>query len=215
MIIPVLKKFLPQTLVKISSPINGEISVVEQFGRRKILIANLTQSGPMVEKIWEPIIKKIAKDENKIAEVLILGLGGGSLVKLANNYFKKIKITGLEIDPIIIDLGKKYFYLESFSNLKIKNESADLFLNKNKLKFDLIFVDLYLGDKVPKNCESEIFLENLKKSLTNNGMIVFNRLYYKNHIFEAKKFLDKLRKIFHYLSCRKYLTNFFILVKKD
>lgn len=215
MIIPVLKKFLPQTLVKISSPINGEISVTEQFGRRKILIANLTQSGPMVEKIWEPIIKKIAKDENKISKVLILGLGGGSLVKLLNKYFSKIKITGLEVDPLMIGLGKKYFNLENFSNLKIINESAEVFINKTKLKFDLIVVDLYLGDKVPKNCESDIFLENLKKCLTNKGLIVFNRLYYKNHIFEAKKFLDKLQKIFHYLSCRKYLTNFFILVKKD
>ncbi len=215
----VLTKFFPKTLAKINSPINGEISVIEQFGQRKIVIGGLTQSGPMAEEVWERGIKKLIKknihrDLNE-SNILILGLGGGSLVKLLTKYFPGAKITGVEIDPIMIDLGKKYLELLKFKNLKIKIIDANEFSKKTKDKFDLIFVDSYIGDKVPETLQTEMFLNNLKKILKNKGMIVFNRLYYKNHIFEAKIFLDKLKKIFNDLDGENIFTNLLIYAVKN
>lgn len=214
MFIPVLTKFLPKTLVKISSPINGEISVIEQWGRRKIVVGGLTQSGPLAEKIWDSGIKNLSSIIHHPSSILILGLGGGSLAKLLNKYFPKAKIIGVEIDPIMIDLGKKYLELDKIKNLKIIIDDATAYLPSaihHKLKFDLVFVDLYVGDKVPKNCQTKIFLKNLKQILQENGLIVFNRLYHKNHIFEAKIFLDKLKKIFNDLANKKVLTNLLII----
>ncbi|TSC53453.1 MAG: hypothetical protein LiPW16_385 [Microgenomates group bacterium LiPW_16] len=74
---------------------------------------------------------------------------------------------------------------------------------------------MYIGSKVPKNCQTEIFLKNLKKILKENGVIIFNRLYFKNHIFEAKIFLDKLKKIFNDLTCKKVLTNLLIFAENN
>lgn len=272
MSILVLTKLLPKTLEKISSPINGEISVVEQFGKRKIVVGGLTQSGPMAEEVWGegieflvqlgrtaevgtkifsgsksladvvlPVEQSVpARNEtlknlvpprssrqdsskncwpSRAPDVLILGLGGGSLVKLINKYFPNAKITGVEIDPIMIELGEQYLSLKNCKNLEIVIDDATEFVqrlcNNIKNKFDLIFVDVYCGDQVPKNCETEFFLQNLKKILRKNGMIIFNRLYYKNHISEAKIFLDKLRKIFNHVNCKKVLTNLFVYAVKN
>ena len=57
MIIAVLKKLLPKTIEKVNSPKNGEIFVIEQFGKRKIVVSKLTQSGPVMEEIWRETIK--------------------------------------------------------------------------------------------------------------------------------------------------------------
>ncbi|MBI4999402.1 methyltransferase domain-containing protein [Candidatus Gottesmanbacteria bacterium] len=183
----------------------------------------------MAEEVWEAGIKFLLQRRAEVARaprVLILGLGGGSLVKLlnkqsfsSNQYFPKAKITGVEIDPLMIELGKKYLEMEKIKNLKIVIGDAEKFIEKIATRdgefFDLIFVDVYCGDQVPKNCETEFFLQNLKKILTQNGMIVFNRLYFKNHIFEAKNFLDKLKKIFNDLANKKVLTNLLIFAKNS
>lgn len=231
--IPVLTKFLPKTLDKISSPINGEIFVVEQFGKKKLVIGGLTQSGPMAEEIWgrgleysifdvmpnsfrhPKRIQKLVRDDEPL-NILILGLGGGSLVKLLNQYFPQAKITGIEIDPIMVKLGRQYLDLASAKNLKIVIEDANVFLQKrlNDELFNLIFVDMYLGDRVPEFLENEIFLRNLKNLLTKNGIVVFNRLYYKNHIFTHRFFLDKLAKIFDDLNSKKIISNILIFARR-
>lgn len=214
----VLQKFFPKTIAKVTSAINGEISVVEQFGKRKIVVSNLTQSGPLAEKVWSiglQHVNMLTCYDPGIRNILILGLGGGSLAKLINKYFPKAKTIGVEIDPIMIDLGKKYLNLSNFKNLKIKIDDATNFVKKTNEKFDLIFVDLYIGNKIPENCQTENFLKNLKKILTKKGVIIFNRLYFKNHIFEAKIFLDKLRKIFNDLTCKKVLTNLLVFARNN
>jgi len=225
-----LTKLLPKTLIKVSSPINGEISVVEQFGKRRIVIGGLTQSGPMAEEIWKVGLREILNLDklpqlrqfvnNLNLKILILGLGGGSLVKLLNQHFPSAKIIGVEIDPIMIDLGKRYLELKKAKNLKIIiGDAADFVrgswrgLDPSILRFDLIFVDLYFGDRVPEFLNKEKFLLNFKKILNENGLVVFNRLYNKNHIFEAKIFLDKLKKIFNDLSSKKFLTNLLIFCR--
>jgi len=209
----VLQKFFPKTLVKISSPINGEISVVEQWGRRKIVVSGLTQSGPLAEEVWERGIKLLL--QRRAGSILILGLGGGSLVKLLNKYFPQAKIIGVEIDPLMVELGQQYLELLKAKNLKIIIDDAMNFVKKTNEKFDLIFFDLYIGDKIPKNYQTIIFLNFLKKLLRENGMIVFNCLYFKNHISEAKVFLDKLREIFDDVNCKKVLTNLLIFVREN
>lgn len=80
--------------------------------------------------------------------------------------------------------------------------------------FDLIFVDLFSGDVIPKKTETEIFLRRIKEKLTKNGLVVFNRHYYQNHISEAKIFLDKLKKIFNDVSSKKILTNLLVFCRK-
>lgn len=227
MSISVLTKFLPRTLEKISSSINGEISVMEQFGKRKIVVGGLTQSGPMAEEVWRQAIKEISTldktrhmpkfGKGTELNILILGLGGGSLVKLIDKYFPQAKIIGVEIDPIMVELGKKYLDLARIKNLEIIIDDAVSCINISKhlyKKFDLILVDLYVGDKISENCQSELFLRNIKKFLTKSGVVIFNRLYFKNHIFEANNFLDKLKKIFNDLVCKKVLTNLLILARR-
>ncbi len=170
------------------SEINNYVKVVRSLGYGTYIQVNsLTQSGGVVESIWKETLRKIRKE--KINKVLILGLGGGTVAKLVKKYWPESKITGVEIDPIMIELGKKYLGLK---NVEIIIQDAYEFIKKNKEKYDLVIVDLYIGDEFPKKFEKESFL----KLLTKNKLVIFNRLYYRDKRKESVKFGNKLENIF-------------------
>lgn len=220
--------FGDEVLEKVDSPVNGEITVTENlFGGREMKIGGLTQSGGLVEKVWKVALSKVQSSRQmggqapfKVQSCLILGLGCGNAAKLISKQWPGAKITGVEIDPEVIKIGKKYFGLEKISNLETKIEDAfdfcySLSVADGKQRYDLIIVDLYLGQEFPKEAESEEFLIILKKVLENNGLIIFNRLYFnKSHQELTECFLLKIKKIFLKIKTKKVFTNLLILCEK-
>jgi len=163
--------------------------------------------------------------------VLILGLGGGTVVQLiaghsARPHFcsrKKVKaqypeakIIGVEIDPEIVKIGKKFFGLDEFQNLKIITADAINWvetcfndLNHCNEKFDLILVDLYIGDKFPPKAASDEFLKGIKKLLSKKGIAIFNQL--KNG--DEGKLQQNLTPIFSQVESLDLKTNLFLICR--
>lgn len=177
------------------SKYNGYLRVLKTWGMGNYIQANgLTQSGGIVESIWKSTLKQIKDKQSlplrgkEINKILILGLGGGTLAKLLRKKYPTSKITGVEIDQIMIELGKKYLDLDKY-NIDIKIEDT------NKFKFgeyDLVIVDMYSGDNFPKEFESEEFLKKLTKYKT----VIINRLYFGDKRPDTVRFGNKLEKIF-------------------
>jgi len=217
------KLFLGQEILeKVISPINGEITVVEDiFGRRKVLVGGLTQSGGLVEKLWRKAISNLpAGRQGKqlaIRNCLILGLGCGSIARLITDHCPLFtKITGVEIDPVMIEIGRKYFRLDEIKNLEIVIGDAIEKVKSQKSKFNLIIVDLYLGKEFPKGAESEEFLNGLRDILAKDGLVIFNRLYYdKDQREKADKFLEKIRQFFPQVEIRRAITNLLIYASSE
>lgn len=117
-----MNKYVLETVV---SPINGNLNVIQDptYG---IFIsgAGLDQSGRAVEIVWRAAIKKAADSRQQVERVLILGLGGGSIAKLVRQYWPGAKIVGVDVDPVIVDLGKKYMGL---GELDVDINIADAF----------------------------------------------------------------------------------------
>ncbi len=174
------------------SKYNGHLRVVRTFGMGNYIQAGgLTQSGGIVESIWKSTLKRIAVREKRIVKnILILGLGGGTLAKLLRKKYPEAKITGIEIDPIMIELGKKYLKLDDYNiDIKVADvNSYNLYTNR----FDLVIVDMYSGDNFPKEFESEEFLKKLSKFPT----VIINRLYYGDKRPDTVRFGNRLEKIF-------------------
>lgn len=197
---------------KRNSPINGKIQVIKRGGDYRLEVGGLLQSGGMVKKIWQVGLKKI---NHEVKNCLILGLGGGTTAQLVAGKWPKAKITGIEIDPVMIDLAKKYFALDQIPNLEIIQADAFSWLPgyimyKRYIRYTQVIVDLYVGDKFPKEAEGEEFLKNLKKVLTASGTIIFNRLFWGEKKKEAKNFVKKLEKHFPKISLKRTPCNLLI-----
>ena len=172
------------------SKYNGNIKVVRSLGFGTYIQVNgLTQSGGVVKTIWKETLKKIHNSHPVIHNSLILGLGGGTVAKLIRKNWPNVKITGVEIDPVMIELGTRYLALDT-SKTKIVISDAYDFCETSA--YDLVIVDIYCGDEFPKKFEEESFL----KLLTKNKIVIFNKLYFGEKRKEAVKFGNKLEKIF-------------------
>lgn len=181
------------------SKYNGDLRVVKTFGMGTyIQSGGLTQSGGIVETIWKQTLRHLKSEKQKIKKVLILGLGGGTVAKLIRKKYPEAKITGVEIDPVMIELGKKYLELDDETKIKIQDAFDYLsHLSNSKPEFfDLIIIDLYNGDKFPKQFETEDYIHLVGLHLSRSGTAIFNRLYYGDKRPQAVKFGNKLKKYF-------------------
>ena len=171
------------------SKYTGDVKVVRSLGFGTYLqVGGITQSGGVVEEIWKKTLRFVNRKSYIVNRCLILGLGGGTVARLIKEYWPEAKITGVEIDPVMIELGTKYLGLK---RNEIEIEIGDAY-NFDSKGFGLVVVDVYCGDKFPKKFENEKFL----KKLTKNKLVIFNRLYFGEKRKEAVRFGNKLEKIF-------------------
>ncbi len=182
------------------SKYNDKITVVKSlaFGTY-FQVGGLTQSGGIIKDIWNHSLKRVYKmsKTSEISKILVLGLGGGSIIEVIKRYWPDSKITAVDIDPVIVGLGKKYLGLTD-SKVKVVIFDAYDFLatHKSLSKYDLICVDLYVGDNYPTKFEKIEFPKLIRKILSPKGATVINRLYYGEKRSQSVKFGNMLEKIF-------------------
>ena len=203
-----------------SSEINSVLEVRFQNGKYVLNSKNVNYSFGGLHVVFQKFFKRIKINEFKIDDVLILGLGAGSIVEiLKNNYHLNCKITGVEKDPEVIKLAKKYFDIEKYDNIKIEINDAFDFLISNNKKYDLIIVDIYIDYKVPEKFESPEFLKLIKKSLSNKGLFVFNKMIFNE---DNKKSAIKLFNLFieifgetQIIKIKKVIPNWLLVYKQS
>ena len=208
--------FFPRTVYKTKSKISGSIEIKEQLGKYTLHVQDLIQSGGMIKNIWGKVLGRISYKVYSIQRVLVLGLGGGTVIQLIKARYPEAKIIGVEIDPEIIKISKNFFGLGKIENLKIVNADAikwvaDYDISYHRSRFDLIIVDLYIGSKFPQEVASDEFLKNLKKLFSKKGIIIFNRLVSPSE--DLAGFEEKLKKHFSFLKTIETHTNLLFLAR--
>jgi spermidine synthase len=190
---------MTKVLEQFTSEFNGEVKVVRNLAFGTYLQAeNLTQSGGIIKDIWKSVFKKAKASEWPVQSALILGLGGGTLVGVIKKQWPEAKITGVDIDAQMVEMGKKYLKLNT-NNVEIVISDATKFCKKaikDKKKYDLICIDMYNGDEFPPQFEELEFIGQVKSLLTEDGVAVFNRLYYGEKRKFSVKFSKKLSEVF-------------------
>lgn len=181
---------------KYNSNINGKINIGKRKGKKTLFSGGVTQSGGELVEMWDSVSLRLKKDFPKAKTCLILGVAGGSFISSISKVYPSIKITGIEIDSIMIEI-----YNELFKNSKIKikliNDDAIKWIKTNNNKFDIILADLYIGRINPPSSRRNKFIENLISNLTSKGIIIFNSHYNKKDPDEFRKFKKLLDTYFY------------------
>jgi spermidine synthase len=181
---------------------------------------NANYSYGMLQKVFELEFKKINLKNRKIDNVLILGFGAGSVAYVILEKLKmNCHIIGVEKDSKVISLGYKYFNTQRFKNTEIVCADAYDYLMENKKHFDLIIVDVYIGNLVPEKMESAEFIDRLKNSIKDKGMVIFNKIIFdENTEKSSKKLYDTFSKVMgqiQYHKIHKHHTNLMLVYEND
>lgn len=181
----------PQTIKLPDSRINKNICLLRYLGSTTLTVDGLIESGDIMTSIWEKGIFNLLPRTFVPQKVLLLGFAGGCNAKLINRYFPQADITAVEIDPNMITIGRKYFAIDRIKNLNIVIGDAVGYVDKLKpsQQFDLVMVDCFVGQKIPRRLEKLSFIKKLKKQ---SRFVLINRLWWGKEKDVTARFLRHL-----------------------
>lgn len=146
------------------SDYNDTINLVKKNGAYSIIVDKFEESGIEIEALWEEVFNKF-EQQISLSNVLILGFGAGSIMKTFRKKYPLSKITGIEIDPEMIRIANDYFP-ENMKDVNVIITDAVSYINnlEDKVMYDLIVVDCYLGGTLFTGISNMQFLLKLKKN---------------------------------------------------
>lgn len=98
-------------------------------------------------------------DEPK--NILIVGLGGGSLSKYCYRQFSQARITTLEINREVIGLRDCFLVPHDDERFQVVHADAADYLERSDIQADIILLDGFAADGLPEGLSSESFLWQL------------------------------------------------------
>ncbi|TSC61453.1 MAG: spermine synthase [Parcubacteria group bacterium Gr01-1014_48] len=137
---------------------------------------------------------------NNAQTSLLLGLGAGTLPLLHRILNPDLKITGLEIDPEIVRLGREYFDLDSNTNLTVIIEDARPFLARTHNLYDFIEIDLFWGGgEIPFYLASQEFFKLTAERLVPQGLVAMNIYDPSLEEIIAAPLINTIRSVYPYV----------------
>lgn len=161
-----------------SSDYNDHLEVLLVRGRFQLCAADAIYSFDDLYDNYYNCFKNIKVERlDQVKEVLILGLGLGSIPLMLERHFKRAyNYTAVEIDENVVELNDIYTLPRLQSSIQTITGDAEIYVKSTSEKYDLIAVDIFINDLVPEHFESLEFLESLTDLVNEGGLILFNQL---------------------------------------
>lgn len=159
---------------------NGTIAVNKSSFGTEVIVNGFQQSGPKMFAVWRQGVNSLLTQQFRPLNILILGVGGGSVISLITNRWRKASIVGVDFDPTMIDIAREHFGHKLTQNLELVHADAYDYIQEHlneaqasQPMFDLTFVDCYVGAEVPDNLHT---IETLARLTKLSKVTLFNRL---------------------------------------
>ncbi len=110
----------------------------------------------------------------EVHSILEIGFGGGRTAWYLHRFLPKVSVTSVELDPIVLELAKKYFGIRDEANFQVVNRDGRIFLNESKDHYDIILIDAYRGPFVPFHLLTKEFYQIVKDHLAEGGVVAQN-----------------------------------------
>lgn len=144
----------------------------EQTGRPSDLLTNGTWDFFSVAPYLYPHVRP-----NDVHSLLMIGSAAGTIPKqFLAFYGTNTRIDAVEIDPAIIDVGRRFFALDNpaATHYTTYAEDGRVFLGRTHATYDVIGMDAYHQPYVPFHLATREFFADVKAHLNERGVAVVN-----------------------------------------
>lgn len=175
-------KFLQSWRIRKPAEDNESVYISEKFGVRTLHIGSDTVQSAM--RIARPNDLEVSYTRSMMAfllfkpalrEVLMVGLGGGSLTKFIYHRLPHAHITAIEVNPRVVDVARQYFFVpENDARLDIIVTDGADYLQRNGVNADVIVIDGYDAESQVEALSTPAFYRDCARALGDAGMLVVN-----------------------------------------
>ncbi|MEM0895553.1 MAG: fused MFS/spermidine synthase, partial [Verrucomicrobiota bacterium] len=115
-------------------------------------------------------------------KVLIVGLGGGGMVRFLHHVSPDMLIEAVEIDPAVVEVAGEFFGTVESDRLEIHVEDAfQFFRDASHGPYDVIYMDAFLkptvnadASQLAQRLKTADFLRGIRARLEPDGVLAFN-----------------------------------------
>jgi spermidine synthase len=172
-----------ETVFETTSPYHS-IKVVDQDDLRILHFNNSTQSQISTK---DPLQGHFEYTEyfhmpwlwnDRIANVLMIGLGGSSIQRAYQAYWPEVASVTVELDPKVVEVARDYFHFQQTEKMKAVVGDGRMYLRRTTKKYDLILLDAYTanryGSYIPYTLVTKEFFALAHDHLTDQGILAYN-----------------------------------------
>jgi len=118
----------------------------------------------------------LLREPAKVSSALFIGAGAFGMPENVSRDFPEAGVDVVEIDPQVIEVGRKFFKLDEFPHVNAHAGDARRFLLQNGgKKWDLIFGDAYNGIRqIPPHLATREFYQQIADHLEPQGVFIMN-----------------------------------------
>lgn len=169
--------FFDRHIESVESAYNPNLYVTLKNGRYQLCTSNAIYSYEDLYDNFTRAFQQIDLKKLNAKKVLLLGFGLGSIPYMLEKMFhQKYHYTAVEIDEAVVYLASKYTLKHMESPVEMICTDATFFVEQCTDRFDMICMDIFLDAEVPVQFEKVSFLEKLRDLLTEDGILMYNRL---------------------------------------
>ncbi len=134
----------------------------------------LQYNGAWMHFLAGPFLNPAPFLPHQVRRLAVLGLAGGTVARQATAVFGPIPIDGYEIDPAVLEVGRRYFGLDALPNLHAYAEDARVGLRRSPYRYDLIVIDAYRPPYIPWHLTTREFFAQVREHLSPQGVVAIN-----------------------------------------
>jgi spermidine synthase len=108
------------------------------------------------------------------SRALVLGLGGGLITKRFWHDYPEMKIDSVEIDPVVVDVARRYFAFPTDSRLRVFTQDARRYVQTTTDAYDIVIMDAYYAEALPFHLTTQEFFREAKSKMTTDGVMAYN-----------------------------------------
>lgn len=133
---------------------------------------------PLVDGVWDyflvvPYFNNPPFAEDDVNRLLVIGSAAGTISKAYSHIYGPIPIDGVEIDPGIVEAGRRWFDMNE-PNLTVYAQDGRYFLANTAKTYDVIAVDAYRPPYIPFHLTTREFFQEIYDHLNEDGVTAIN-----------------------------------------
>lgn len=130
-------------------------------------------NGPWEQVLVAPFYNPAPILRQEITSMAIVGLAAGTTARQAGIAFPNISIDGIEIDPLIVEVGRRFFDMnQPYLNVIVQDGRWSLAHSPDT--YQIISIDAYRPPYIPWHLTTQEFFTTVRDHLTNDGVMVIN-----------------------------------------
>jgi spermidine synthase len=132
---------------------------------------------PVSGSIWDLLMLPAYFAPERVRRVLLLGVGGGAVIRQLNHFLQPETVVGVELDPVHLEIAERFFEVKA-SNTQLFHADALHWVNEYEgERFDMIIDDLFDdtdGEPQRAVAANSRWFDHLSRLLAPHGILVSN-----------------------------------------